>query len=87
MESLKMGALLVESGTAAMKNSAGGGNRGGGAGVAAVFLKNFVDYPAWAHIDMAGEMNSDGDNPYVPKGATGYGARLLAEFTRRWAAK
>jgi leucyl aminopeptidase len=77
----------IESDTADMKNSAGANVRGGGAGVAAVFLKNFVDYPVWAHVDMAGKMTSDGDNPYMPKGATGYGARLLAEFVRRWAEK
>lgn len=81
-------ARLIESDTADMKNSAGMNQRGGGAGVAALFLKNFVDYPAWAHVDMAGKMYSDGENPYIPgKGATGYGARLLAEFVRRWAEK
>ncbi len=77
----------IESDTADMKNSAGANVRGGGAGIAAAFLKNFVEYPAWAHVDMAGKMTSDGDNTYVPKGATGYGARLLAEFVRRWAEK
>ncbi|MCU0512474.1 MAG: leucyl aminopeptidase [Anaerolineae bacterium] len=77
-------ARLIESDTADMKNSAGFQVRGGGAGVAASFLKHFVDYPAWAHIDMAGKMLADGENPYLPKGATGYGARLLAELARLW---
>lgn len=73
---------LIDSDTADMKNS---GGRFGGANVAAMFLKEFTDYPAWAHIDMAGVMLDAVGNPTIPtKGATGYGARLLAEFTRAW---
>ena len=79
----------LESDTADMKNT---GGRMGGVGTSAMFLKNFVDYPVWAHVDMAGMAGvagmapGDSDNPYVPgKGATGYGARLLAEFVRQWA--
>lgn len=81
----------IESETADMKNT---GGRRGGVGTSAVFLKNFVDYPAWAHIDMAGMAGIAGmsavpnDNPYLPdKGATGFGARLLAEFVHQWANK
>lgn len=75
----------IESDTADMKNT---GGRPGGACTAAVFLQQFVDYPAWAHIDMAGVMTDVANNPYIPaKGASGYGARLLAEFARRWAEK
>lgn len=73
----------IDSDTADMKNS---GGRFGGANIAAMFLKEFADYPAWAHIDMAGMMLDAIGNPTIPtKGATGYGARLLAEFTRAWA--
>ncbi len=73
---------LIDSDTADMKNS---GGRFGGANIAAMFLKEFTDYPAWAHIDMAGVMLDATGNPTIPtKGATGYGARLLAEFTRAW---
>jgi leucyl aminopeptidase len=77
----------IESQTADMKNS---GGRRGGVGTSATFLKNFVDYPAWAHVDMAGMAGMDGFAPgngkaYLPaKGATGFGARLLAEFVRQW---
>jgi leucyl aminopeptidase len=75
----------IESDTADMKNT---GGRPGGACTAAVFLQQFVDYPAWAHIDMAGVMTDIPNNPYIPaKGASGYGARLLAEFARRWMEK
>jgi leucyl aminopeptidase len=71
----------IESPVADLKNS--GGARGG-VGTSAIFLKHFADYPAWAHIDMAGMTFDQPDNPYVPKGATGYGVRLLVEFARRW---
>lgn len=77
-------AQALESDTADFKNSAGKG--GGGAGVAASFLSNFVAFP-WAHVDMAGMMSAQDQNgvPYIPgKGSTGYGARLLAEFVRQW---
>ncbi|MDX1992992.1 MAG: leucyl aminopeptidase [bacterium] len=74
---------LIDSQTADMKNS---GGRNAGASIGAVFLKNFVDYPVWAHIDMTGMMLDAEGNPYIPvKGGTGYGARLLAEFVQQWA--
>jgi leucyl aminopeptidase len=72
----------IESNTADIKNS--GGARGG-VGTSAMFLKHFTDYPAWAHIDMASMMFDLPDNPCYPKGATGYGVRLLTEFVRGWA--
>ena len=57
-----------------------------GAGVAgtiigACFLENFVnkDTP-WAHIDIAGTALLDKAKPYIPKGATGVGVRLLLTF-------
>jgi leucyl aminopeptidase len=72
----------IKSETADIKNS---GGRSGGIGASATFLKHFVNYPAWAHIDMAGLAFEAKDNPYIPgKGATGYGVRLLTEFVRRW---
>ncbi len=77
-------ARTLESLTADTKNS---GGRLGGASVAALFLSNFVDYPVWAHIDMAGKEFDLPDIPYIPAGASGYGARLLSEFARRWAEK
>lgn len=77
-------AKSLESETADFKNT---GGRMGGVGSSAMFLKNFVEYPAWAHIDMAAMVKDLPDNPYMPTGASGYGARLLAEFTRQWAEK
>lgn len=77
----------IESQSADIKNS---GGRFGGASIGAVFLKHFVDYPKWAHIDMAGlagidSLSGKNDNPYIPaKGATGFGTRLLVDLVRSW---
>ena len=55
------------------------GPRDGSALTAAAFLSFFVDEAIpWAHIDMAGPVWTDTAGPLGPKGATGYGARLLA---------
>lgn len=70
----------LESDVADMKHS---GGRWGGVGASATFLKHFVDYP-WAHVDMAGMAAELKDLPYMPAGASGFGARLLAEFVRGW---
>lgn len=72
----------IESNTADIKNT---GGKFGGIGSSATFLKHFVSFPAWAHIDMAGMAVDVKDTPYIPeKGATGYGVRLFVEFVRRW---
>jgi leucyl aminopeptidase len=44
---------------------------------AALFLSEFVADVPWAHIDIAGPMNADADESWLPKGATGFGTRLL----------
>jgi len=76
---------VIESETADIRNSGGAASRLGSAGIGAAFLKHFVDYPAWAHIDMAGVMHNSGDVPYATgKGASGYGARLLAQWVANW---
>ena len=72
----------LKSQTADIRNS---GERGGGVGSSATFLKHFVDYPVWAHVDMAGMAFDIPENPYIPaKSATGFGVRLFTEFVRRW---
>ena len=72
----------IDSDVADMKNS---GGAKGGVGTSAAFLQEFVSYP-WAHLDMAGMVISKKAKGYRPKGATGFGARLLAETVRRWSA-
>lgn len=56
-----------------------------GAGHGAHFIGFFID-PAtpWAHIDIAGNEMSDSAKPLTPKGATGFGVRLLDELVRTW---
>ncbi|KXH87038.1 M17 family metallopeptidase [Sporosarcina sp. HYO08] len=49
---------------------------------AALFLRRFVPEQAkWLHVDMAGMMDKQKTAGYYQKAATGYGARLLADFT------
>ncbi len=63
-----------------MKNS---GGRYGGASIAARLLRKFTgDYP-WVHIDIAGMDLAPKGRPYCPKGATGFGARLIIDFLRQ----
>ncbi|MCX7569042.1 leucyl aminopeptidase family protein [Tumebacillus sp. DT12] len=52
-----------------------------GAITAALFLRRFVGAEQkWAHIDMAGPMDVNRVHTYSNEGATGFGARLLADF-------
>ena len=51
--------------------------REAGATAGAVFLQRFVGEVPWAHIDIAGVTWSKRDLPLSPKGATGFGIRLL----------
>jgi leucyl aminopeptidase len=53
-----------------------------GAATAALFLAEFVGETPWAHLDIAGTMQSEGDDSWRSKGATGYGARILIELAR-----
>ncbi|NTU55039.1 MAG: hypothetical protein HGA79_02200, partial [Anaerolineales bacterium] len=34
----------------------------------------------WAHVDIAGVSDWDSEMPYCPKGASGFGVRLLVEY-------
>ncbi|MBI4020581.1 MAG: leucyl aminopeptidase [Candidatus Aenigmarchaeota archaeon] len=51
-----------------------------GAITAAAFLSAFVEATPWAHIDIAGPAWINEEWPYSPKGATGYGVRLVVRF-------
>jgi leucyl aminopeptidase len=50
--------------------------------VAALFLAEFVNGVPWAHLDIAGPAFADKDLALSPRGATGYGVRLLVEYLR-----
>ena len=67
----------IRSEWADMKNS---GGRWAGATTAALFLKEFVDCPSWAHIDIAGTAWAEHETSRDPKGATGVGVRLIVDF-------
>ncbi|RLG86298.1 MAG: leucyl aminopeptidase [Thermoprotei archaeon] len=74
---------LIKSDVADIRNV--GVVRSAGAGVAAAFLENFVEGTPWAHLDIAGVawVKEDGPKkPYYPKGATGFGIRLVLEFLK-----
>lgn len=69
---------LIKSDVADMKNS---GGRAAGSISAALFLKEFVDYP-WVHLDIAGTAYSESDLGFIPKGPTGIPVGLFVEFVR-----
>ncbi len=52
--------------------------------VGGAFLSKFVGDTPWAHLDIAGSAWDLG-RPYVGKGASGYGVRLLVELARAYA--
>lgn len=56
-----------------------------GATTAALFLEHFVGKTPWAHLDIAGTMQSDKDDSWRTSGATGFGARILVETARNFA--
>jgi leucyl aminopeptidase len=68
----------IDSDAADVKNIAG--DRGAGSIVGAQFLQRFVNGVPWAHLDIAGVAWSKKDAPTTPKGATGFGVRLLDRF-------
>ena len=67
----------LDSGIADMTNL-GGPNAG--SITAALFLDEFVDKTPWAHIDIAGTAQAESATRWIPKGPTGFGARLLVEL-------
>jgi leucyl aminopeptidase len=73
---------LLDSTVADMKNV---GGPYAGATTAAIFLSEFVGEVPWAHLDIAGTMNAESDSGWKPKGATGFGARLLIDLTVNFA--
>ncbi|ABQ30416.1 MULTISPECIES: leucyl aminopeptidase [Acidiphilium] len=66
---------LINCDIADMKNI--GGGRAGGSITAAQFLQRFVNKVPWAHLDIAGMAWATKDGAVGPKGATGFGVRLL----------
>ncbi len=69
----------MKSDVADLKNA---GGRWAGTVSAGWFLKQFVGDARWAHLDIAGTAWEEKGRPYVPKGATGVGVRLLVDYLR-----
>jgi len=69
---------LLDSDVADMQNISSG--RWGGSITAAQFLQRFVNDVPWAHLDIAGVATASKAFDTCPKGATGFGVRLLNEM-------
>jgi leucyl aminopeptidase len=74
---------LLDSNVADMMNV---GGPYGGAILAALFLSEFVGDTPWAHLDIAGPMNSESDDGWLSRGASGFGTRLLIQLALDFAA-
>ena len=71
-------AKAIKGDEADIKNS---GGREGHSILGGMFLKEFVkDDVQWAHLDIAAMADTNKELPYCPKGATGYGVRLLIHY-------
>jgi len=57
-----------------------GKGREAGTIIGGMFLKQFVKDTPWAHLDIASTAWSDEAHPYLGKGPTGKGLRLLVRF-------
>ena len=68
----------IDSEVADVKNIAS--DRGAGALIAGLFLREFVGGVPWAHLDIAGPARSREDDGYLRKGGTGWGVRTLIEL-------
>jgi leucyl aminopeptidase len=72
---------MVKSDVADMKNV--GIGRAAGTITAAAFLRNAIENTPWVHIDIAGvawTQVATKEKPYNPKGATGFGVRLILDY-------
>lgn len=78
-------AKAITSDIADIKNSDATGAPGASAG--AHFIGHFVpETLPWAHLDIAGVDWRDSNRPLEPKGASGFGVRLLDTLARDWRA-
>ncbi|MDH3276687.1 MAG: leucyl aminopeptidase [Nitrosopumilus sp.] len=75
---------MIKSDVADMKNI--GIGRAAGTITAAAFLRNAIEKTPWVHIDIAGVAWTQGatkSKPYNPKGATGFGVRLILDYLQK----
>ncbi len=72
---------MIKSDVADMKNM--GIGRAAGTITAAAFLQNAIEKTPWVHLDIAGvawTQTATKEKPYNPKGATGFGVRLVLDY-------
>jgi len=75
---------MIKSDVADMKNI--GIGRAAGTITAAAFLRNAIEETPWVHIDIAGvawTQVATKSKPYNPKGATGFGVRLILDYLQK----
>lgn len=72
---------LIKSTIADIKNT---GGKYAGTITAACFLGEFVEDFPWVHLDIAGTFLVEKDTPYIRKGASGVGVRLLTNLIQSW---
>ena len=61
------------------------GSRIGSLMASAYFLYEFAGQTPWVHLDIAGTAWVEKDRPYLPKGASGIGVRLIYDIIEKLA--
>ncbi|MDO8746934.1 MAG: leucyl aminopeptidase [Thermodesulfovibrionales bacterium] len=69
----------IKSDIADVKNT---GGKNGSLVTAAYFLYEFAGKTPWVHLDIAGTAWAENDKPYIPKGASGIGVRLIMDLIK-----
>jgi leucyl aminopeptidase len=69
----------LKSDAADIKNT---GGKNGSLVTAAYFLYEFAGKTPWVHLDIAGTAWAEKDKPYIPKGASGIGVRLIMDMIK-----
>jgi len=60
------------------------GTRAAGAIIGGIFLSRFIEKTPWVHLDIAGPASIEKERPYIPRGGTGVGVRLLLQLLKDW---
>jgi leucyl aminopeptidase len=71
----------LKSDVADLKNT---GGRSGSLISSAYFLCEFAGEVPWVHLDIAGTAWTEKEKPYLPKGASGIGVRLILNLMKRF---
>ncbi len=74
---------IIDSPIADMQNIAPVGS-GGDSIIAAQFLQRFVNETCWAHLDIAGTAWHEKGTDISPRGAVGFGVRLLNKLVEKY---